>query len=183
MTKFTYGVYVILLDKKVLEIPRFASRSPEYDPGLDCYYVGMSAKTPEERFRQHKKGKRSSYFVRNFGVRLVPELYENIPRFATRVKAKKKEEELAVDLREAGHGAYWNGDDNSKEEVMEGETKEKTLAKMDVAAEEAKTKLGKLLDNMNPEQKEGAQKIIIWFKDNYMAAGYKRLGRIMKDLP
>lgn len=183
MTKFTYGVYVILLDKKVLEIPRFASRSPEYDPGLDCYYIGMSAKTPEERFRQHKKGKKHSYFVREFGNGLVPELYEGIPRFHTRAEAKKKEEELAVDLREAGHAAYWNGDDHSKEEVMEGETKEKTLAKMDAAAKEADTKLGKLLENMDTEQKEGAQKTIIWFKDNYMAAGYKRLGRIIKDLP
>ena len=110
MSKYTYGVYVILLDKKVLEIPRFASRSPEYDPDLDCYYVGMTAKTPEERFKQYKNKKRSSFFVREFGINLVPELYESIPRFPTRAEAKKKEEELAVDLREAGHAAYWNGD-------------------------------------------------------------------------
>ena len=65
---------------------------------------------------------------------------------------------------------------------MEG-SKEKTLAKMDAAAKEAETKLEALLENMDSEQKEGAQKIILWFKDNYMAAGYKRLGRTLKDLP
>ncbi len=65
---------------------------------------------------------------------------------------------------------------------MEG-SKEKTLAKMDTAAKEAETKLEALLDNMDSGQKEGAQKTILWFKDNYMAAGYKRLGRILKDLP
>ena len=65
MSNYTYGVYVILLDKKVLEIPRFSSRSPEYDPDLDCYYVGMSAKTPEDRFKQHKKKKKSSLVWRS----------------------------------------------------------------------------------------------------------------------
>jgi len=182
MAKYTYGVYVVLLDKKVLDLPRFSSRSPEYDPDLDCYYVGMSAKTPEERFKQHKNNSRSSYFVKEFGIRLVPELYENIPRFATRKEAKKKEEELAVDLREEGHAAYWNGDDHSLEEVME-ESKDKTLANMDAAAKEAENKLETLLEELEAGQLEGAQKIIFWFKDNYMAAGYKRLGRIIKDLP
>ena len=181
MTKYTYGVYVVLLDKQVLEIPRFSSRSPEYDQNLDCYYVGMSAKTPEERFKQHKGKKRSSYFVRKFGIRLVPELYENIPRYPTRDEAQEKEEELAVELRELGHAAYWNGDDVSMEELMT-DTKDVTLAKMDASAKEAEEKLKVLLENMDPEQRKGAQKILIWFKDNYMAAGYKRLGKIFKDL-
>ena len=182
MSKYTYGIYVILLDNKVLEIPRFASRSPEYDPDLDCYYVGMSAKSPEERFRQHKNNCKSNYFVREFGIQLVPELYENIPRFPTREEAKKKEEELAKELRELGHAAYWNGDDVPMEELMT-DTKEATLAKMDAAAKEAEEKLKVLLEKMDPEQRKGAHQMIVWFKDYYLTAGYKRLGRILKDLP
>jgi len=182
MPKYTYGVYVILLDKKVLDLPRFTSRSPEYDPDLDCYYVGMSAKSPEERFRQHKNHWKSNYFVREFGIRLVPELYENIPRYPTRDEAKEKEEELAIGLRELGHAAYWNGDDVSMEELMT-DTKEATLAKMDGAAKDAEERLKFLLESMNPEQRNGAHQMIIWFKENYLAAGYKRLGRILKDLP
>ena len=78
--------------------------------------------------------------------------------------------------------AYWNGDDVSMEELMT-DIKDEALAKMDAAAKEAEEKLKVLLENMNPEQRRGADQMIVWFKDNYLAAGYKRLGRILKDLP
>lgn len=183
MAKQTYCVYVILLNKEVLNKKRFTARSPEYDPDLAPYYVGMTAHTPEERFAIHLEGGMlSCTYVRKHGIQLEPELYEHLPRFTSREEAKAKEKELAVDLREEGHAAYWNGDDQAEEESM-GESKENTLRKMDAAAEKAGDKLASLLSGLSPEEREGARKIIVWFKDNYMDAGYKRLGKILKGLP
>ena len=159
MARFTYGVYVILLDKKVLESPAFTKRSPDHDPKMDCYYVGMSSKTPEDRFEQHKTGDHYYYcrHVRNHGICLVPELYEHIPRFATSDEAKAREKELAVELREEGHAVYWNGDDDSKEGEMP--TNEEVFESMDDAADQAKVDLFALFDSLTEDEAEGVREI------------------------
>jgi len=182
MTIFTYGVYVILLDKKVLKSPSFTKRSPDYDPNLDCYYVGMSSKSPEERFQQHLAGRKSCRHVKNHGIRLVPELYEYIPRFTSSKVAKAREKELAVELREGGHAVYWNGDDPSGEDEMPTKDEE-IYESMNMASSKAKVDLIELFDNLNDQEAEGVKKFVRWFSDNIKDAGYTRLGKIIKDLP
>lgn len=40
-----------------------------------CFYVGMAGLDPDVRFDKHKAGIQSNQVVREFGLRLVPELY------------------------------------------------------------------------------------------------------------
>jgi hypothetical protein len=40
------------------------------DPRLPWLYVGSSAKSPEARFAQHKRGYKSSRYAKRFGLRL-----------------------------------------------------------------------------------------------------------------
>jgi len=83
-----YSVYVVYL------------RNPKGD-GKAGYYVGMTGLTPEQRFENHKKGLKAARVVKEFGVRLVPALYEhfNPMPYAT---AKETEARLAEDLRRRG---------------------------------------------------------------------------------
>ena len=54
----THNIYVIELDKEVLEKKKFRDANPDYKEGKPCVYVGMTSKTPEERFQLHKEGYR-----------------------------------------------------------------------------------------------------------------------------
>jgi hypothetical protein len=52
-----YQVYVVELSKKVFtENSRFRAANPQFNGVLECLYVGMTSKSPAERFRQHKTG-------------------------------------------------------------------------------------------------------------------------------
>ena len=83
-----YRVYVVELSKKVFtENRRFREANPQFNGVLQCLYVGMTSKTPKERFQQHKTGYRnkkghkiSSNIVQKYGLYLRPSLY-NLPRF------------------------------------------------------------------------------------------------------
>jgi hypothetical protein len=70
-----------------------------------CFYVGMTGLTPEERFRNHKRGYKDNRFVREFGIRLLPELYETLNPISY-AEAVKKEEDLARALRRRGFGVW-----------------------------------------------------------------------------
>ena len=63
---------------------------------------------------------------------------------------------------------------------MEG--KDDSKNKMDDAAEKAREELMQTLQGLQPDQRKGADAVIDWFKNSYMDTGYKRLGRIVKDL-
>ena len=105
--KFHHHVYVVLLDKAVLKEPRVIKANPKRDPGKPSVYVGMTGLSPDERFDKHKAGVRSNKFVRLYGLRLAPELYEcynPMPYDA----ARDMEVELAIGLREQGYGV-WQG--------------------------------------------------------------------------
>ena len=55
-----YQVYVIELSKRVFtENSRFRAANPQFNGVLECLYVGMTSKTPAERFKQHKTGYRN----------------------------------------------------------------------------------------------------------------------------
>ncbi len=100
-----YYVYVIELSKRVLQEGRFLRANPGYVSGKPCVYVGMTGLDPDVRFDKHKAGLQANRYVREYGLRLLPELYEvynPMPYDA----ARDMEVELAIDLREAGYGVW-----------------------------------------------------------------------------
>ena len=102
-----HNVYVVLLSKDVLHEHKFRRCNPDYDSSKPCVYVGMTGLDPDERFDKHKAGIRSNRFVREYGLRLMPELYDcynPMPYDA----ARDMEVELAIALRENGYGV-WQG--------------------------------------------------------------------------
>lgn len=89
--QWTYGVYVI-----------------ELSLGRKVVYVGQTCWTPEERFRQHRQGYKSSKWPRKYGVRLRPGLWRGYPRYATRKESERAEIKLANALRKRGYTVYSN---------------------------------------------------------------------------
>ena len=102
-----YSIYVIELDKAVLENKKFRTANPGYEEGQPCVYVGMTVRTPEERFDQHKRGYKSARFVRNFGLRLKPRQYRSLNPM-TFEEARQMEVEKARRLRKRGYGVWQN---------------------------------------------------------------------------
>jgi hypothetical protein len=99
---FHHHVYVVLLDPKVASFRQIQKANPDRRPELPCVYVGMSGLRPEERFANHKQGKKAARVVRDFGIRLVPELYEHLNPMPYDA-AVVMERELAEDLRQQGY--------------------------------------------------------------------------------
>ncbi len=52
----------------------------------------------------------------------------------------------------------------------------------DRAAEQARTEMLKILEELSEEHLQGARKILAWQKKWYLQAGHKRLGRILVEL-
>src|SRR6187455_1722653 len=113
----SYQVYVVELSKKVFtENARFRAANPQFNGVLECLYVGMTSKSPLERFRQHKTGSKSSKgynisssIVRKYGAYLRPSLYDHInQKPLTRAQALKMEAKLAWDLRRQGYAVWFN---------------------------------------------------------------------------
>lgn len=100
-----YHVYIVELSKDVLYEGKFKKSNPDYEYGKPCFYVGMTGLDPDVRFDKHKAGIQSNRFVREFGLRLVPELYE-LYNPMSYDDACALEVELAIDLREAGYGVW-----------------------------------------------------------------------------
>jgi hypothetical protein len=103
--RYHHGVYVVLLSSDVRYEPKFKRCNPDYDASKPCVYVGMTGLTPDERFDKHKAGIRSNRFVRRYGLRLMPELYECYNPMPYEA-AKEMEVELAIALREKGYGVW-----------------------------------------------------------------------------
>lgn len=103
--RYHYHVYVIELSKDVLCEAKFKKSNPDYDYGKPCFYVGMTGLDPDVRFDKHKAGIQSNRFVREYGLRLVPELYEMYNPMPYE-GAVEMEVELAIGLREAGYGVW-----------------------------------------------------------------------------
>jgi predicted GIY-YIG superfamily endonuclease len=116
MPKTTYIVYVVELNKRVYtENRKFREANPQFNGVLECLYVGMTSKTPKERFLQHKTGYRnkkghnlSSSIVQKYGSYLRPSLYNFIESVPTRAEALKLEESLALDLRRQRYAVWFN---------------------------------------------------------------------------
>jgi len=110
-----YSVYVIELSRKVWsESAKFRNANPQFHSNLQCLYVGMTSKTPYERFDQHKTGYRnkkghklSSKIVEKYGMYLRPSLYSHLD-LMTRDEALKMEENLALILRRKRYAVWYN---------------------------------------------------------------------------
>ena len=112
--KKTYSVYVIELSRKIWTgNKKFREANPQFNGVSECLYVGMTSKTPEERFEQHKTGHRtkagvkiSSNIVEKYGLYLRPSLYENLNPM-TKSDASKMEETLGQELRKKRYAVWW----------------------------------------------------------------------------
>ena len=100
-------VYVIELDRDVLYEPKFKKSNPDYVLGKPCVYVGMTGLDPDTRFDQHKAGIKANKFAMKYGLKLVPEIYENLNPMPYG-DAQYMEVDLAIRLREAGYGVWQN---------------------------------------------------------------------------
>jgi hypothetical protein len=112
-----YRVYVVELSKRVFtESWKFRAANPQFNGVLQCLYVGMTSKTPAERFAQHRTGyvnkkglKLSANIVQKYGMYLRPSLYDHLNLQAmTRHQALLMEEKLAWDLRRQGYAVWFN---------------------------------------------------------------------------
>ncbi|MFS4468067.1 ribose-5-phosphate isomerase [Maribacter sp. 2210JD10-5] len=116
MPKTEYYVYVIELSKKVFtENTRFRAANPQFNGVLECLYVGMTSKSPKERFLQHKSGctnkkghRLSSPIVQKYGLYLRGSLYNHIKPLATRAEALRMEKTLALELRRKQYAVWFN---------------------------------------------------------------------------
>lgn len=111
-----YHIYVVELSKRVFtENRKFREANPQFNGVLQCLYVGMTSKTPKERFEQHKTGYRnkkghklSSNIVEKYGMYLRPSLYNHIKPLASREEALKMEEKVAKDLLRKRYAVWYN---------------------------------------------------------------------------
>ena len=100
-----YSVYVVELADRIWNVAGFRRANPVYRLGQPFVYVGMTGLDPDVRFDRHMAGIQANRFVREYGVRLLPALYEvynPMPYDA----ARDMEVELGIALREAGY-AVW----------------------------------------------------------------------------
>jgi hypothetical protein len=100
-----YHVYVIELSSDVLQEGGFRKSNPEYIPGKPCVYVGMTGLDPDVRFDKHKTGIQANRYAQQYGLRLLPDLYEGFNPMSYD-DARDREVEIALDLREAGFGVW-----------------------------------------------------------------------------
>ena len=100
-----HHVYVIELDRKALQHPKFRAANPNYNPRKPPLYVGMTGLDPEIRFERHKYGVKDNSYVRRYGVRLRPDLYAGLNPLPY-AQAQRMEWVLARELRNDGW-AVW----------------------------------------------------------------------------
>ena len=103
----TCRVYVVELDRQVLEERKYRRENPKYVPQKLCLYVGSTALSPEERLRNHLIGHRANRYVYRYGLVLRPEFYRHYPPMG-RYEAELTERELALELREEGYAVWYN---------------------------------------------------------------------------
>ena len=116
MAKVKHHIYVVELSKRVFtENRKFREANPQFNGVLQCLYVGMTSKTPKERFEQHKTGHRnkkgykiSSNIVEKYGMYLRPSLYNHIGPITTRQEALNMEKTLALELRRQRYAVWYN---------------------------------------------------------------------------
>ncbi len=99
---FHHSVYVILLNEKAAAHPSVRRINPRRDPAKPSVYVGMTGLPVEHRFQNHLNGYKSSWVVRKYAVRLMPELFVHLNPMPFEAAAQM-ERDLAEDLRALGY--------------------------------------------------------------------------------
>ena len=100
MADRAYGVYVI-------ELAPGAGR--RRDSRIPWVYVGSSARSPEDRLAQHRRGYRSARLAKRHAVRLRPDLYEDLEPQPTSRAGVEAEHLRAIELAGAGFVAHSDG--------------------------------------------------------------------------
>ena len=103
----THNIYVIELSKDVLSVKKFRDANPDYVSGKPLAYVGMTSRTPEERFAQHKGGYKCARLAKKYGVRLKPRQYASLNPMSYK-DAVKAEKLKTKQLRKRGWGVWSN---------------------------------------------------------------------------
>ena len=100
-----YHVYVVELADPVWNVVRFRRANPDYRLGKPFVYVGMTGLDPDVRFDKHKAGLQANRFVTDYGLHLLPAIYEryNPMRYD---EARSMEVELGIRLRALGYGVW-----------------------------------------------------------------------------
>jgi len=110
------------------------------DPRIPWVYVGSSARDPEIRFDQHRRGYKSSGLVKRFALRLRPDLYDDLESFRGSALARDAEAARARALAECGFVAHCDGTSYGKEggfwEEWDGRRLERVGEHVDAAAGE-----------------------------------------------
>ena len=124
-------VYVIELDR---------SAGKRRDPRIPWVYVGSSARSPEQRFEQHRAGYKSSGLVKRFALRLRPDLYEDLPAYPGSKTAQRAETKRAKELADCGFVAHSDGVSYGKGvadfSAWDAERLEPVVERVDAAAAE-----------------------------------------------
>jgi len=104
-----YHIYVIELDRQVLQQGRFAELNPgySYHPDRPPLYVGMTGRTPEIRLEQHKSGYKASRYTKRNTLWLRLDLVSDIGPLL-RDEAVLMEVERAKTLRARGYAVWQN---------------------------------------------------------------------------
>jgi hypothetical protein len=100
-----HHVYVVQLSDEVWNHARFRRANPGYELGQPFVYVGMTGLDPDVRFDKHKAGIQANTWVRDFGLRLLPQLYERYNPMPYQ-SARELEVELGISLRARGFGVW-----------------------------------------------------------------------------
>ncbi len=89
----THGwtLYVIDLQKAVLRKRAFVEANPDYVQGRPCVYVGLTFKTAEERFEEHKAGIHAARIVKRYGKRVRPKDCRCLRPMTRKRAAKRKQ--------------------------------------------------------------------------------------------
>lgn len=97
-----HNVYVVELDPAAAKLKSVQRLNPRRDPAKSCVYVGMTGLPVEARLRNHKDGVKSSFYVKRFGRKFLPELFTHLNPMPYD-QACVMEQELAEDLRREGY--------------------------------------------------------------------------------
>lgn len=85
------------------------------DPRIPWVYVGSSARRPEDRFEQHKRGYKSARLVKRHWLRLRPDLYEDLEPIRGKRAVVEAEKARARELAGAGFIAHCDGTSYGKD--------------------------------------------------------------------
>jgi len=99
-----HNVYAVQLSRRVLkDRPHLIERlNPNRRSSKPVVYVGSTGLTPEQRFNNHKNGHKGNAFVKQYGLKLLPHLYQHYNP-TTFHNAEEIEKFLAGKLRDSGY--------------------------------------------------------------------------------